>query len=76
MFGSCSKYRDRESRVLGFGGETCGNETTGETRRGCEDNIRRDLSEVGCGGMEGIELAQDRDGWHPLVNAVINLWFP
>jgi hypothetical protein len=35
-----------------------------------------DLREVGCGDMDWIGLAQDRDRWRTLVNAVMNLWVP
>ena len=45
----------------------------GRTRRRWEDNIKMELQEVGCGGMDWIELAQDRDRWRALVNAVMNL---
>jgi len=44
-------------------------------RRRWEDNIKMDLQEVGCGGMNWIELAQDRGRWWTFVNVVMNLWF-
>jgi len=45
-------------------------------RRRWENNIKMDLQEVGCGGMDWTELAQDRDRWRKLVNAVMNLRAP
>ena len=48
----------------------------GRPRHSWEDNIKMDLQEVGCGGMEWIELAQDMDRWWALANAVMNLWVP
>ena len=45
-------------------------------RRRWEDNIKMDLQEVGCGGMDWIELAQDRDRWPALVTVVMNLRVP
>jgi len=48
----------------------------GRHRHKWEDNIRVDLQEVDCEVMERIELAQDRDSWQALVNAVMKLRFP
>ena len=48
----------------------------GRPRRRWEDNIRMDLREVGCGCVDWMELAQDRDRWRALVSAVMNLRVP
>jgi hypothetical protein len=45
-------------------------------RRRWENNIKMDPQKVGCGSMDWIELAQDRERWRALVNAVMNLQVP
>jgi len=51
-----------------------GKRPLGRPRRRWDDNIKMDIQEVGCGGMDWIDLAQDRDMWRALVIAVMNLW--
>ena len=48
----------------------------GRPRRRWEDNIKMHLQKVGCGCMDWIDLAQDRDRWRALVNAVMNPGVP
>jgi len=57
-------------------GKPEGKRPLGRPRHRWEDNIKIDLQEVGCGGMDWIKLAQDRDRWRALVNAVMNLRIP
>jgi hypothetical protein len=54
-------------------GKSEGNRTLERPRRRWEDNIKLDVKEVGCEGMDWIDLAKDRDRWRALVNAVMNV---
>jgi len=57
-------------------GKPEGKRPLGIPRRKWEDNIKMDLHEVECGGMDWIELAQDSDRWRALLNAVMKLRVP
>ena len=57
-------------------GKPEGKRPLGRPRHRWVENIRMDLQEVGCGYMDWIGLAQDRDGWRALVSAVMNLRVP
>jgi len=70
--------RMREGRVVYrvLAGKPEGKRPLGRPRSRWEDNIKMDLQIVGCGGMDWIELALDRDRWRALVNAAMNLRIP
>ena len=57
-------------------GKSEGKRPLGRSRHRWDDNIKMDLQEVGCGGMDWIELALDRDRWRALVSVVMNLRVP
>jgi hypothetical protein len=57
-------------------GKPEGKRPLGRPRHRWEDNIKMDLQEVGCRVVDWIDVAQDRDRWRALVNAVMNLRVP
>jgi len=71
-----ARMGERRGVYRGFVGKPEGTRPLGRPRRSWEDNIKVDLQKVACGGMEWIELAQDRDNWRTLVNSVLNLRVP
>jgi len=76
MGGACSTYGRRREAYSGFWrGKHEVKRPLGRPRRRWDD-IKMDLQEVGCGVMDWIELAQDRNRWRALVNVVMNLRVP
>jgi len=71
--GNVARMGERRGIYRVLVGKPEGKRSPGRPRRRWEDNIKIDLKEVGCGGMDWIELALDRDRWRALVNAVMNL---
>jgi hypothetical protein len=65
-----------ERCIQAFGGKLEGKLPLWRPRRRWEDNIKMELQEVGCGGMDWIDLAFDRDNWRAVVNAVMKLRAP
>ena len=77
MGGKCNTYGGEERCIQGLVGKPKRKGTLGRPRHRWEDNIRMDLKEVGwSGGMDWIDLAEDRDRWWILVSAVMNLRVP
>ena len=76
MGGACSTYVETREVYRVLVGKPQERRQLGRSRRRWEDNIKMDLQEVGCGGMDSFELVQDRDRRWALVNAVMNLGVP
>jgi hypothetical protein len=74
--GHVARMGERRGVYRALVGKPEGRRPLGRTRRRWEDNIKMDLQEVGWGGMDWIDQAQDRDRWRALVNAVMNLRVP
>jgi hypothetical protein len=73
MDGACSTYREKRGADRILVGTPEGRRPLGRPRRRWEDNIKMYLQDERWEGMDWIELAQDRDRWWALVNAVMNL---
>jgi hypothetical protein len=76
MGGACGMHGGQKRCIQGFGRETCWKETTLTHRRRWEKNIKMYLQEVGWGSKDWIDMAQDRERWWALVNAVMNIRVP
>ena len=74
--GHVARMGERRGVYRGLVGKPEGKRPLGRPRRRWEDNIKMDLQEVGCGGMDWMELAQDRDRWRSFVTAVVKLRVP
>ena len=74
--GHVARMREERGAYRVLVGKPEGKTPLGRPRQRWVDNIRMDLQEVGCGHVDWIGLAQDRDGWRKLVNAVMNLRVP
>ena len=72
----CSTYGERRGVDSVLVGKSEGKRPLGRLRRRWDDNIKMDLQEVWCGGMDWFDLAQDRDRWQALVNAVMKIRAP
>jgi len=76
MGGACSTYGVRNGVYRVLVGKPEGKSPIGRSRHRWDYNIKMYIQEVGCGSIDWIERAQDRDGWRALVNAIMNLLVP
>ena len=76
MAGHVARIRVKSGVYRVVVGKPEGKRPLGRPRRRWEDNIKMNLQEVGCGGMDWIELPQDRDRWRAVVSTVMNLRVP
>jgi hypothetical protein len=74
--GHIARMGEKRNAYRIFMGKPEGKRSLGRSRHRWDDNIKKDLREVGCGGMDWIGLAQDRNQWRALVNTVMNLRVP
>ena len=74
--GHVARMGERKGVYRVLVGKPEGKRPLGRTRRKWKDNIKMDFLEMACGGMDWIELAQDRDRWRARVNAVVYFQVP
>jgi hypothetical protein len=69
---ACMRWKRNAYRILMAKSE--GKRPLGRPRPRCENNIKINFREVGCGNMDWIELAENMDQWRALVNTVTKRW--
>jgi hypothetical protein len=76
LAGHVARVEEKRNAYRILVGKSEGKRPLGRPRRRWEDNIKIDLREIGGGGMDWIDLVQNRDQWRALVNTVMNLRVP
>jgi hypothetical protein len=71
--GHIAQWEKERNPYMILVGKPEGKSPLGRPRRRKEDNIKMDPREIGWGGMDWIDVAQDRDQWRAVVNTVMNL---
>ena len=75
MAGACSSYGAEQRCIQVLVGKLEGNRPNGRHSRRRENNVKMDLRNVGCGGMDCFDLSQDKDRWRALVNDLMKFRF-